>query len=318
MSRLDPHQLVRHKLANTLQTLLLLAGMGLLLALTGWLLGGEGWMLLLLPALLPILFAPSLSPRWVMRMYGARPLAQWEAPALHELSAELARRAGLTHPPALYYLPSPVRNAFTLGRAEHAALAVSDGLLRSLDYRELAGVLAHEVSHIRNHDTLVMGMADSLSRVTRLLSLFGQLLLLLTLPLYLFIDSSPPWLGLLVLIFAPSVSALLQLALSRTREFDADLDAVRLTGDPQGLAHALARIEYGSSPWLRRLLWPDRHSDQPSLLRTHPHTQERIDRLLSLVESFHPRLPLHTGHLLHRQLLPIERQRRHHWHGYYH
>lgn len=224
-----------------------------------------------------------------MRMYGARPLNQEEAPVLWRALSELTARAGLASRPSLFYVPSRMLNAFAVGSRKRSAIAVTDSLLRQLEMRELLGVLAHEVSHIRNNDLWVMGLADLFSRATSLLSLLGQFLLLLNLPLILFSQITVNWLAILLLIFAPHMSALAQLALSRTREYDADLNAVRLTGDPEGLAHALAKIERVQGGWLERIILPGRRLPEPSLLRTHPATEERISRLMSLKPQFNNR-----------------------------
>ena len=165
---------------------------------------------------------------------------------------------------------------------------MTDGLLRELDPRELVGVLAHEVSHIRNNDLRVMGLADLFSRATGLLSFLGQLLLLLNLPLILIAEVAINWWAIALLVFAPSLSALAQLALSRTREFDADLNAARLTGDPDGLASALRKLEYIQGGWLERIFLPGRRAPQPSVLRTHPATDERVARLAQLKSAPRP------------------------------
>ncbi|NOZ37230.1 MAG: M48 family metalloprotease, partial [Gammaproteobacteria bacterium] len=148
--------------------------------------------------------------------------------------------------------------------------------------RETIGVLAHEISHIQNNDMWVMGIADMFSRLTSMLSLFGQLLLLLNLPLIIFSAVSINWMAILILIFAPSLSALAQLGLSRTREYDADLNAARLTGDPEGLARALLKIERQQGSFMERIFLPGRRIPDPSLLRTHPPTDERVRRLMEL------------------------------------
>jgi heat shock protein HtpX len=173
-------------------------------------------------------------------------------------------------------------NAFAVGAPNQAAIAVTDGLLRNLTLREVAGVLAHEISHVRSNDLWVMGLADLFSRATSLMSLMGQFLLLLNIPLLLFGQAAINWFVVLLLIFAPNLSALAQLALSRTREYDADLNAARLTGDPEGLARALQKIEHVQGGWLERIFMPGRRVPEPSLLRTHPQTDERISRLLAL------------------------------------
>lgn len=273
----------RHKLRNWSQTVTLLVGMVALLAAVGALLGGVQVMIAAATAgALALVLGPRISPRLILGMYGAYPLSPREAPRLHRLLADLAERADLPHPPDVYYIPSRVMNAFTVGKRTDAAVAVTDGLLWGLSLPEVAAVLAHEISHIRHNDTWVMGLADLVSRLTHTLSLFGQLLVLVNLPLYLFTEASLPWLALLVLVLAPALSGLLQLAVSRSREYDADIGAVTLTGDPNALASALRRLEAESGVWLERILMPRRRDPQPSLLRTHPHTEERIRRLRQL------------------------------------
>lgn len=271
---------------NRLQSVLLLAAMTLLWALLGWSLAGPELMFILLGVgLITLLVAMPTSPRWVLALYRARPLPVAAAPQLHALVGELAGRAGLRQTPALYLVPSRMLNAFSVGSAGDAAVALTDGLLRTLSWRELAGVLAHELSHVRHNDMWVMALADLVSRMTHLLSLMGQLLLLLNLPLILLTDVQIPWLAVLLLIVAPSLSALLQLALSRQREYDADLGAVRLTGDPEGLARALVHLEGLHGSWLYQVLLPGRRVPDPSLLRSHPPTEERVRRLMALAPS---------------------------------
>ena len=204
-----------------------------------------------------------------------------------ETRAEIARRAGFPRTPSLYLVPSRVLNAFAVGTRDNAAIAVTDGMLRSLSLRELAGVLAHEISHIRNRDLWVMNLADTISRLTAVMSFLGMMMLIFLLPLILLGLVSFPVLLPVVLIFAPTVGNLLQLALSRTREYDADADAAELTGDPRGLASALAKMERLQGRLWETILFPGQRIPDPSLLRTHPPTQERIDRLLSI----HPAAP---------------------------
>jgi len=273
----------RHAWLNRLQTVLLLAAMAGFLALLGYLLwGGEGLLwLLLLGAVLPLV-NPVASPRLVLHLYRARPIAPWEAPQLVDAVAELARRAGLARAPRLHYVPSRIVNAFAVGTRHDAAVAVTDGLLRALAPREIVGVLAHEMSHIRNNDLRVMGLADVISRLTSLLSLLGQFLLIVNLPLILWSQVTIDWFAIALLVFAPHLAILAQLGLSRTREFDADLDAAQLTGDPEGLARALARIDRLQGSFLEQLMLPGMRLPEPSWLRTHPPTEERVARLLAL------------------------------------
>jgi len=287
VSQIDTGVWLRHAWRNRMQSLLSLAVMAGFLGLLGWLLwGASGLLILLSVGMVAVLLNPAFSPWLVMRMYGARRLDQDEAPVLWRALSELTARAGLASRPELFYVPSRMLNAFAVGTPEQSAIAVSGGLLRQLDRDELIGVLAHEVSHIRSNDLWVMGLADLFSRATSLLSLLGQFLLLLNLPLILFSQVTISWWAILLLIFAPNLSALAQLALSRTREYVAALNAARLTGDPEGLVRALAKIERVQGGWLERIFLPGRRIAEPSLLRTHPETEERIARLMALKPQF--------------------------------
>nr|AOH37097.1 Zn-dependent protease [Luteimonas sp. JM171] len=194
---------------------------------------------------------------------------------------ELAARAGLPAVTVPHYAPSAMVNAFATGSERRAAIVLTDGLLRSLTPRELTGVLAHEVAHIANKDLRVMGLADSTSRLTHLMALFGQVAILFSLPALLAGAVDVHWPALLLLALAPQLALLAQLGLSRVREFDADRLAAALTGDPHGLALALEKIERVSRSWRAWLLtgWGN---PEPSWLRTHPATAERIARLHEL------------------------------------
>jgi heat shock protein HtpX len=280
---MNEERLRAHKLRNNLQTVALVGTLGGLCAYLAWFIGGPLFAWGAAAGVLVLYLAnPAVSPPLLMSLYRARPVAPAEAPRLHAILLELGRRAGLERPPSLYYVPTRLMNAFTAGTRSEAAVAVSDGLLRRLDLRELAGVLAHEVSHIANGDTRVMALADLVTRITGLLSLIGQFLLLVSLPLWLFTDVDIPWFPLLALLFAPTVSALVQLALSRSREYEADRSAVELSGDAQGLASALQKLERSQSGLWERLALPGQRIPDPSLLRTHPPTDERVRRLLEL------------------------------------
>lgn len=275
--------MLKHTQINRFQSLLLLGFMAAFLALLGgilWDSNGVLWLLVL--GFFMVLLNPALSPRLILRMYRASRLSLQQAPVLYSALEELARRAQLPELPGIYYVPSRMINAFAVGDRRNAAIALSDGLVRRLSTREIIAVLAHEISHIQHNDMWVMGIADLFTRLTNLLSLFGQLLLLLNLPLLLFYDYTINWFAILLLIFAPSLSALMQLALSRTREYDADLNAARLTGDPTGLARTLAKIEQYQGRFFERVFLPGRRIPDPSLLRTHPPTEERIRRLMEL------------------------------------
>lgn len=307
----------QHALTNRLQTLLLLTIMGCLMLLLGYLLwDAEGLVILAVTGALLLLLNPRFTPQLIMRLYGAYPLSSRQAPLLHAAIMELSRRAELSLAPTLYYIPSSLLNAFTVGPRDNASIGLSDGLLRTLNDEELIGVLAHEISHIRNNDMRVMGLADLFSRVTSLFSLFGQLLLLLNLPLLLTTDTGINWFAILLLIISPHICALAQLGLSRTREYDADLNAARLTGDPEALARALVKIENVQGGWLEKLLFPGRKIPEPSLLRTHPQTEERVRRLMELKipEKCHPLQAILSRGPMHDLLQAEKIKRRPRWH----
>jgi len=286
-----------HRLENTFQTLLLVGGMLLLLAFLGHLLGGLGWVVVvLLFAVIPVFLAPRVAPALLFRFYHARPVSPRSGPGLYRLLTELSQRAGLSRPPTLYAIPSRMHNAFAVGTAPHAAIGVTDVLLRDFTPREIAGILAHEISHIRYRDTLVMGLADSLSRFAAFLSHLGLFLVLLNLPLILLGAARISWSALLLMLLAPTLASLLQLGLSRTREYAADAGGAQLTGAPEGLASALLKLERIQGGAWERILFPGRRNPEPSLLRTHPPTEERVQRLLELRDDA-SRMPAQTAPL---------------------
>lgn len=279
---IDHDRFSSHRGLNRLQTLLLLALMTGYAGVVGWMLWGPDglWFLLIWGAFL-LLFSPQLSARWVLRMYGARPVPASRAPEYHQALDALARRARLPVPPSLWWVPSPMVNAFAVGRKDASAIAVTDGLLRTLSPRELVAVMAHETAHIAHGDLLVMGLADVISRITSAMSFVGLFLIFMSLPQAL-AGGDVQWLPLILLAAAPQVSLLAQLGLSRTREFDADLTAAQLTDDPEGLASALVKLERVQNGFLRRIFFPGRGVPEPSWLRTHPTTEERVQRLMDL------------------------------------
>jgi heat shock protein HtpX len=280
---LDEAERRRHKRRNLVHSLLLLGGIAALAALCGWLLfGTQGMVGLGLGMAAALAFAPRIAPDMVLRGYGARKLRPDDAPELFLVVERLCRRAGIARHPTLHYLASRVPNAFAVGSRDEAAIAVSDGLLRRLAPREVVGVLAHEISHIRNNDLWLMSLADLAGRITRTMSLFGLFVVALGLPMWLVTGEGPPLLLIPLLVFAPQITLLMQLALSRAREFDADLDAAGLTGDPDALSSALARLDDQRRGFFERLLMPGYREPAPSLLRTHPPTAERIARLRAL------------------------------------
>lgn len=283
---LDPATQKAHKTSNLLQTVLMLTGIGGVLAVSTMLLWG--WTGLIgagLSLLLLSLFAPRVPPEIVMRLYSGQLVDPSSGGQLSRLVDILAERAELDNRPHLYVIPSMTLNAFATGSKDHAAIAITEGLLRRLSLREVAGVLAHEMSHIRNNDLWVMGLADLMSRFTQVLSYMAAFLALANLFALMFAgEAAYNWLGILVLYLAPAISSLLQLGLSRAREYDADLEAARMTGDPEGLASALHKVERYTGRFWEDLMFPvpARRVPQPSVLRSHPTTEQRIARLRQL------------------------------------
>ena len=274
------------QLENFIHSLLLFVGMLALLSLVGFMLAGLIGLLILFVFGLIILWSiPRIPTQFIMQTYGAQKVDEYQIPTVYNILRQLSDHASLPRVPQLYYLPSSLMLAFSLGIKGEEAVVISDAMLRKLTLRELKAVLAHEISHIYNRDIWVMMLADIISRFTAVLALTGYILIIISLPVYLLTDYAIPWLFLIILILAPNISAIMQLALSRTREFNADYNAVLLTGDAEGLASALARIEHFQGRWYERVLMPNRRLPDPSLLRTHPKTEDRIKRLLALTET---------------------------------
>ncbi|MSM41200.1 MAG: M48 family metalloprotease [Geobacter sp.] len=279
---MDSKVFIKNRLQNLFQSIILLLLMvGLVLVLAWFFAGGYGiiWSLVLL---VPLAVGSRHAPLIVLKMYRAQPVSLEQAPQLFAIAGELAGRAGLREPPQLHYMANDSPLIFSIGYGENGSIVISDGVLRLLTLRELIGVMAHEICHIASRDTRVMGIADMASHLASIISMAGQLLILINLPLYLLGQFSLPWFPIFLMAVAPLASTLLQLALSRTREYDADLLAARLTGDPQGLAAALAKLETRNEQIARQFFQPGAGTAAPSLLRTHPDTGKRVKRLLEL------------------------------------
>ncbi len=314
MTRSSGHYRVS-RFGNIVQTGIIIAAMAALFGLLGWIIFGTmGLVWALVLALVLALTTPKISPLMVLKMYGARKLSYPEARRLYDLVSELSLRAELKNAPHLYYVPSRVMNAFSVGWTENSAIALSDGLIRYLSWREISGVLAHEIGHIGNNDLRLHALADVMTRITSALSFLGQILMILYLPLALFSQTHISFVLILLLIFAPTLSIMLQLALSRTREFDADLTAARLTGDPLGLASALKKMDTIERSVWDMIFLPGRKVPQPSLLRTHPHTRQRVEKLMNLAPNEPgPFIPPEEGDMLPGHFPAIERMPRWHW-----
>ncbi|MGD9614857.1 MAG: zinc metalloprotease HtpX [Alphaproteobacteria bacterium] len=292
--RIDAAALRRQRALNRVHSTIILFGLMALAACMGFVLAGiEGVIVGILIAGAGLLVGSVSGTAMFRRIYGAIALDMRNAPDLVLLLGELARRAGLARAPTLHLLPSRLPQAMSAGEREEPAVAVTLGLLQVLPPRELAAVLAHEVAHVRHGDAFVMRLAAAAGTLTQTMSTIGIFLLIVFLPVLVMTGEafvSP--LAIVLLIFSPVVGDLLQLALSRRREFLADAGAVELTGDPVALAAALQRLErLRGDDWER---FPSRGRGRPHWFRTHPSTKERIDRLLRLVPPARPDLPLAT------------------------
>ncbi|HEX9780982.1 MAG TPA: zinc metalloprotease HtpX [bacterium] len=280
---------------NVLKTGFLLSVLTLILVFVGHLVGGpHGATIAFVFALVLNLGAYWFSDKMVLSMYRAKPLTEQEAPQVHRIVRELASRSRMPMP-KLYRIPTETPNAFATGRSpKHAAVAVTAGILKLMGEEELKGVLAHELSHVKNRDTLVMSIAAAVAGAVAMLAtwarwamIFGggrsrnsgggavQLVALLA-----------------VAIFAPLAAMLVQLAISRTREYGADTTGARLTGNPSGLANALERLHgavrarpmEGANPATAHLFIvnPLRAGAIAKLFSTHPPMEERVRRLRSM------------------------------------
>jgi len=272
---------------NALKTTFLLGAMtGLLLAM-GELLGGrDGLTLALLLAGVMNFGAWFWSDKIVLRMYNAQPVGPAEAPELYSIVQGLAQKAGVPMP-KLYLIPDPALNAFATGRGpSHAAVAATVGIVKAMDREELEGVLAHELSHVINRDTLVSTVAATLAGAISFLA-----------HSFMFRgrgrdEGGNPLAALVVMILAPVAAMLIQLAVSRSREYGADESGARLVGYPDGLARALAKLKGASErvplhnvePATAHMFIVNPLSGQAlgRLFSTHPPLEERIARLMAM------------------------------------
>lgn len=224
-----------------------------------------------------IAFMPKSSMRIILRMNNAKRITPINAPLIFEMVSQLSSRAGLPKLPEIFLLPQKSLNAFATGSSRAPVIGITHGLVNFLNERELYGVLAHEISHIKNKDISLKTFAGVVGGITHNLSFIGRILLFINLPLYLMGYEIIPWLAVLMLIFAPALNSLLQMGLSRSMEYMADADAVQLTGDPMGLASALKKIDaFTKRQWYNISYQIPKNS----WLCSHPAVEDRINLLL--------------------------------------
>jgi heat shock protein HtpX len=278
---------------NMIKTFMLMAALTALFMVAGQALGGQSGMIFaLVMAGVMNLSAYWFSDRVALAMSGAREVSPADAPQLHGLVADLAGRAGLPKS-RVYIIASPTPNAFATGRnPEHSAVAVTQGLLQVLNQDELAGVLAHELGHIRNRDVLISSIAAVMAGAISYLATMAQWAMI-------FGGRSRRQGGgnlagtLVMMIVAPIAAALIQMAISRSREYEADVTGARIHGNPQALASALKRLEESNqsrpmqvNPATAQMyiVNPLTKGNLANLFSTHPPVQERISKLLSMYQ----------------------------------
>jgi heat shock protein HtpX len=274
---------------NWIKTSILMAGIVALFGAVGAMIGGrDGMLLALLFGGATNLWAYWFSDKMVLRMYKAREVDETSSPYLYNMVRELARRAGLPMP-KVYLIEEDQPNAFATGRnPDNAAVAATTGIIRLLSERELRGVMAHELAHVKNRDILISTMSATVAGAISMLAQFGM-----------FFggrdgENRPhPALAILVMILAPIAAMIIQMAISRTREFGADRGGAEISGDPLALAGALAKIEaYARGMPMEAA---ERHPETAQMMimnplsggmrglfSTHPDTRERIARLQAM------------------------------------
>jgi heat shock protein HtpX len=274
---------------NWLKTSILMAGIVALFGAVGAMIGGQqGMLIALLVGGGMNVWAYWFSDKMVLKMYNARQVDATTSPYLYNMVRELAHRANMPMP-KVYIIDEAQPNAFATGRnPEDAAVAATSGIMRMLSERELRGVMAHELAHVKNRDILISTMSATVAGAISMLAQFGM-----------FFggrgDNRPhPALQILVMILAPMAAMIIQMAISRTREFGADRGGAEISGDPEALASALAKIEaYAKGIPMHAaeqhpetaqmmIMNPLSGGGLRGLFSTHPSTQERIARLRAM------------------------------------
>ncbi|MFQ5751092.1 MAG: zinc metalloprotease HtpX [bacterium] len=269
---------------SSLKTVFLMALLTVLLVFLGNMIGGQnGALIAFLIAGGMNFFSYWYSDKLILATYRAQEVSEARAPQLHSMVRRLTQRARLPMP-KLYVIPTDTPNAFATGRdPQHAAVAVTEGILRSLNQDELEGVIAHELTHVKNRDILIGSVAATIAGAINMLYYFG-----------LFFggggddDDGNPFISLIMIIVAPIAAMLIQMAISRSREYAADYGAAMISGKPLALASALENLERGvaripmqAKPTTAHMFIvnPLRGKGVVSLFSTHPLIQERVRRL---------------------------------------
>ena len=276
---------------NLMKTAILMAAITALFMAIGSVLGGRsGMMVALIVALGMNFFSYWFSDKLVLKMYNAQEVDETSAPQFYGMVRDLAQRAQLPMP-EVYLINEDAPNAFATGRnPEHAAVAATTGILRVLSERELRGVMAHELAHVRHRDILISTVSATMAGAISMLANFAM-----------FFGgrnsegrSTNPIVGILVMLLAPLAASLIQMAISRAREFEADRGGAEISGEPQALASALQKIERIAKG--TPLEATERHPETAQMMivnplsagglrglfSTHPSTEERVEKLMAM------------------------------------
>lgn len=284
---------------NRVKSVMLLTLLSLILMAIGGVVGGQnGAMTMFLISLAINFYTYWNSDKMALHAYNAQPLSESQVPELYELVRELCRKAELPMP-RLYVIPTDVPNAFATGRnPEHAAVAVTEGILSMLNRDELAGVISHELSHVKHRDTLIMTLSASIATAISYIANIAQWAAIFGTARDEDGNRSNPIALIVTIVVAPLAASLIQFALSRSREYMADASGARISGKPLALASALLKL----GDYAHHRVIPDAKpatsglfiinplagvGGMVNLFSTHPSTEERVKKLREIAAEMH-------------------------------
>ncbi len=281
---------------NTFKTVVLLTFMTVLLVFVGAAIGGRSGMIMAFALALVMNFVSYwFSDKIVLSMYRAQPVTEAQAPELHAMVRRLSQKAGLPMP-KVYIIPGDTPNAFATGRnPEHGVVAVTEGIMRLLDREEMEGVLAHELAHVKHRDILTGTIVATIAGAISMLAQMAQWAMIFGGGRRDDDEGGSPIVALVMMIVAPIAAMLVQMAISRTREYEADRGGAGIAGSPYGLANALQKLERGNQvmpmdnakPATAHMFIvnPLHGGGLMNLFSTHPPIAERVKRLREMARG---------------------------------